>query len=153
MKQNHQNDAAIETFRATYKDLDHTFSLFSKACGLSDAEYWALVMIRDGVCTQRDISEQLSMSKQTVNSAFRQLIKKGLVRLETVENNLRTKRIFLTDSGIQFAEQHIDSILRLEEQIWDTMTEEERSTLTKLTRKYNDLMKSAFEQHQQTHSH
>lgn len=110
-------------------------------------------MIRDGVCTQRDISEQLSMSKQTVNSAFRQLIKKGLVRLETVENNLRTKRIFLTDLGIQFAEQHIDSILRLEEQIWDTMTEEERSTLTKLTRKYNDLMKSAFEQHQQTHSH
>ena len=72
MKQNHQNDAAIEAFRATYKDLDHTFSLFSKACGLSDAEYWALVMIRDGVCTQRDISEQLSMSKQTVNSAFRQ---------------------------------------------------------------------------------
>lgn len=39
MKQNHQNDAAIEAFRATYKDLDHTFSLFSKACGLSDAEY------------------------------------------------------------------------------------------------------------------
>lgn len=47
--------------------------------------------------TQREISEQLSLSRQTLNSAFKQLIKKGLIRLEPLENDQRSKRAILTD--------------------------------------------------------
>ena len=99
-------------------------------------------MIREGVSTQSDISEQLCMSKQTINSAFRQLVKKGLVRLEAIENNLRTKQIILTDFGAQFIKKHIDSVLQLEETVWYMMPEEERAALTRLTQKYNALIKA-----------
>lgn len=135
-------DGSIEAYRAAYKESENIFARLSKSSGLSDAEYWALLMIREGVSTQSDISEQLCMSKQTINSAFRQLVKKGLVRLETIENNLRTKQIILTDLGAQFIKKHIDSVLQLEETVWYMMPEEERAALTRLTQKYNALIKA-----------
>ena len=95
-------DGTIEAYRAGYKDLDRIWSVLSKTCGLSDAEYWSLLMIREGALTQHEISERLFMSKQTVNSAFRQLVKKGLVRLKAQEDNLRVKQIVLTEEGERF---------------------------------------------------
>ena len=116
-------DGTIEAYRAGYKDLDRIWSVLSKTCGLSDAEYWSLLMIREGALTQHEISERLFMSKQTVNSAFRQLVKKGLVRLKAQEDNLRVKRV------------------------WMELPAEERVLLTRLTRKYNGLLNAELQKH------
>ena len=40
-------------------------------CSLAGPEFWSLVLIRDGVLTQREISSQLSIGPQTLNSAFK----------------------------------------------------------------------------------
>lgn len=148
MEQDTVNDDALQSFRDAYNDLDSVYAIFSKICGLSDSEYWALLMIYEGVTTQRDIGERLSLSKQTVNSAFKQLVKKGLVRLETVEDNLRIKRAFLTESGATFVEKHIDGMYGLEEKVWHTMKAEERSQLIRLIIKYKNLMREALQEYQ-----
>lgn len=138
----------IEAYRLAYKDSENIDAMCARLCGLSDTEYWILMMLREGCETQSDISEQMSISKQTINSACKQLIKKGLVRLETLANNLRTKRILLTESGEQFIEEYINPMFEIEERVWYSMTKEERSMLTRLTRKYNALMLSNIQQYQ-----
>lgn len=132
----------IEEYRNTYKDYESICNEFSKHSGLSDSEYWVLLMVRENFHTQTAISDELFMSKQTINSASRQLVKKGLIRMENTENNLRTKQIVLTEKGVCFAEKYIDPLSKAEERAWYSLTEEERRTFIGLLKKNNELMKN-----------
>lgn len=146
MEQVPLSDGSVEAFRAVSKEFDTIYTMFAKNCGLSEAEYWCLLMIRNGTTTQAEISDQLFLSRQTVNSAFKQLVKKKLVRLEPLEHNQRTKQVILTQPGERFMEQYIDRMLLVEQQAWQTMEERERVMLTRLTRKYCNLIRTALKQ-------
>ena len=146
MEQGNLPDNSVEAFRAVSKEFDTIYTMYAKACGLSDTEFWSLLMIRSGAKTQAEICDQLFLSPQTVNSAFKQLVKKELVRLEPLEHNQRTKQIILTALGQQFVEQHIDRIHDVECQMWEVMEEQERALLIRFTRKYCGLVKAALEQ-------
>ena len=99
-------DTRVSSFRDASMEFDSVYGLLARSCGLSGTEYWALVLIREGVVTQREISEQLSLSRQTLNSAFKLLIKKGLIRLEPLEHDQRSKRAILTQAGAGLAGPH-----------------------------------------------
>lgn len=139
-------DGTVEAFRAVSKEFDTLYTMFAKGCGLSVTEYWCLLMIRSGATTQAEISEQLFLSRQTVNSAFKLLVKKKLVRLEPLEHNQRMKQVILTQLGEQFMERYIDRMLDVEQQAWQDMEEQERVMLTRLTRKYCSLIRTALQQ-------
>lgn len=138
-------DGSIEAFRAAYCESDELYTLCAKFCGLSDMEYWVLLMIRDGADTQSTVSAWLRVSRQTVNSACKLLVKKGLIELTAQESNMRVKQIRLTERGHAFMQEKVERVFELEETIWLTMREEERALLTQLTRKYNALMKAALQ--------
>ena len=146
MEQSLLPDGSVEAFRAVSKEFDTIYTMFARSCGLSEAEYWSLLMIRCGATTQTEISDQLFLSRQTVNSAFKQLVKKKIVRLEPLEHNQRTKQVILTPPGEQFMEQYIDRMLEVEQQAWQDMDEQERVMLTRLTRKYCGLIRTALAQ-------
>lgn len=146
MKEKNPNEGELKFFRETLNDLESVYTQFSKNCGLSNAEYWCLILICEGAVTQRDISEQLSLSRQTINSAFKLLVKKGLVRLESVENNLRIKEACLTDKGKEIAEKCMDNVHNIEEKVWFTLDEGERRQLTSLIYKYKELIKETLYQ-------
>ena len=93
----------LKDFRETTRELDNLYSVFPKSFGLSEPEYWSLLLIYEGVVTQSRISRQLFLSRQTLNSAFKQLVKKQLIVLETFEDNQRTKRAVLTAKGSELA--------------------------------------------------
>lgn len=145
-KKDHKN-CSIEAYWETYKDLDRIYSRFAKECGLSDGEYWALVMIREGCTTQTQIREEFSLNKQTIHSAIKQLVKKGLIRLETKEDNQREKKILLTKEGEDFIRNHIDGMIQLEKKAWDMMRNEEQEQLIALSQRYNDLLESELERY------
>lgn len=142
-----KKDNSLEIYREIYKDLDGLYAMFSKICDLSDAEYWTLVMIKEGYTTQAEIRDVAHMNKQTVHSAIKQLTKKGLIALETKENNLREKQIIFTQEGLQFVQQHIDSMYHLEERVWKEMEKEEKELLIEISQKYNRLLKSELEKY------
>ncbi len=144
-EENDKNRSSIEIYWEIYKDLDRIYSRFAKECGLSDGEYWALVMIREGCTTQAEIREEFSINKQTIHSAIKQLVKKGFIRLEIREDNQREKKIFLTKEGLDFVRNHIDGMILLERKAWDKMKTEEQEQLTKISQKYNNLLKSELE--------
>lgn len=135
----------MKIFRETTMELDNLYSFFPKSCGLSEPEYWSLLLIYDGVETQSRISEQLFMSRQTLNSAFKQLVKKGLIVLEPYEDNQRTKRAVLTPSGDRLVEEQVTRMHRIEEQAWEKFSQEESEALARLTRKYTDVLGEILE--------
>ena len=102
MDKQNETAAQLTRFREATRELDSVYAAFPKACGLSEAEYWSLVAVYEGLETQSRISAQLYLSRQTLNSAFRQLRRKGLVQLEPYADNQRSKRAVLTDDGPPF---------------------------------------------------
>ncbi len=129
-------------------ELDRVYALFSKKCGISEPEYWSLLLIRDGITTQSAISDYLSMSRQTLNSAFKQLQKKEMICLKPQKDDQRTKNAALTEKGTQFVEEQIMYICQAEEEAWSRLTEEERSALSGLTEKYASFLKDALQKQQ-----
>ena len=48
-------DTRLSSFRDASMEFDSVYGLLARSCGLSGTEYWALVLIREGVVTQRAI--------------------------------------------------------------------------------------------------
>lgn len=144
MKKEPASFNTLTAFREATMELDNVYSLFSKSCGLSDAEYWSLLLIYEGAATQSQISDQLFLSRQTLNSAFKQLRRKGLIQLVPYEENQRSKQAFLTDEGRAFVERHVVQMHQIEERAWQQMDEEERAMLTRLTQKFSHLIRQEF---------
>lgn len=130
----------LKDFRETTRELDNLYSVFPKSFGLSEPEYWSLLLIYEGVVTQSRISRQLFLSRQTLNSAFKQLVKKQLIVLETFEDNQRTKRAVLTAKGSELAEKLAVRMHQVEKTAWENLEKEEQELLTRLTRKYADAL-------------
>ena len=152
MKDKVTNYEQVKIFREAYKDLESIYEMFPKLCGLSGTEYWALSMIHEGITTQHSICENLSISRQTVNSAFRQLKKRGLIYLETMDNNLRVKQIHLTKEGKEFVDREITNMHKLEENVWKAMDKEEKIMITKLLCKYKSLLLNEIENYKKNYS-
>lgn len=146
MAQHSLPDGSAEAFRAMAKEFDSIYSNFAKSCGLSDAEFWSLLMIHGGAVTQSMISGQLFISKQTINSALKQLVKRDLVCLKPLKRNQRMKQIVVTPQGRQFMREHLDCVLEIEMRAWQAIEKESRMTLIRLMRKYCDLIQAALEQ-------
>lgn len=146
MEQNSEIQTTLAAFRETTWELDNVYTLFPKSCGLSEVEYWSLLLIYEGVATQSQISERLFVSRQTLNSAFKQLRKKGLIRLEPYEENQRSKQSFLTDTGRAFVEKHIMRMHRIEENAWKKLNCDEHNALIRLTKKMSSLIQNEMEQ-------
>ena len=143
----HMSDScSLAAFRAASMQFDAAYARFAKLCGLSETEYWSLLLVSEGAATQREICGKLSISPQTLNSAFKQLVGKGLVHLEPLEHNQRTKQIILTQAGKQFVEQNVARMHHIEEQAWQTLSPEEQESLTVLTRRFGALITAALDQ-------
>ena len=139
------SETTLEAFRDASMEFDHVYDLLAKSSGLSYPEFWSLVLIHDGVLTQREISAQLSIGPQTLNSAFKLLVKKGFIRLEPFENAQRSKRALLTRQGECYIAEHVLPALRLEERAWLTLTEEEQAALPRMTHKFSTALQQALE--------
>ena len=103
-------------------------------------------MIYEGVVTQSKISEQLFLSRQTLNSAFKQLVKKGLIVLKPYENNQRSKKAILTPLGEELVEKQVIRMHQIEEQTWEKLANQEQDSLARLTRKYADVLSETLQE-------
>lgn len=145
MPPNSEERARLDAFREASMSFDAAYGLLAKSCGLSGPEYWSLVLIQEGIVTQRQISEQLCLSRQTLNSAFKLLIQKGLICLEPFEHNQRSKRALLTPEGSRFLLTVIARTRQLEEQAWQALTAQEQQTLTLLTNRFSAALSALLQ--------
>lgn len=129
-------------FNQLYKELDHLYHNYAKECGLSDSTLWILYSIYEskGIYTQKNLCELWSYSKQTINSALKNLEKNGFITLEYMTENKKNKQIVLTDSGNELIEQFIKPLMEAEQNAFRKMSDEERNKFLQLTKKYLDLL-------------
>ena len=112
-----------------YQEVERLYYEISKGCGLSETAYWILVdiVVAGGSCPQ---------GSQTVSSAMRSLVTRGLVTLERDENNRRSKIVTLTPEGRSFCEKEVAPALKAEQRAFETLSPQDRVALVALIRRY-----------------
>lgn len=100
------------------KEWDNLYHQVALKSNLSDSSFWILYCLcnnEDG-CTQMDICYEWNFSKQTVNSAIKDLKEKGYIELILEDGNKKSKKIILTDKGKEASKKLIE-VVRIENQI------------------------------------
>lgn len=97
--------------------LDHIYSEFSRACGLSDCAYWMLVdtSTAGGSIAVSRLTSEWFYSKQTINSAIKTLTARGFATLGFAEGSRKNKVVSLTEEGRRFAERYALPALKAEQ--------------------------------------
>lgn len=127
--------------------LDHIYSEFSRACGLSDCAYWMLVDIStadEDVAVSRLTSEWF-YSKQTINSAIKTLTARGLATLEFAEGSRKNKVVCLTDEGRRFAEQYALPAVKAEQRAFGALEPWEQREIMRLVGKFSRVLNEECE--------
>ena len=121
-----------------YQEVERLYYEISKGCGLSETAYWILVdiVVAGGSCPQGSIATCHSRSRQTVSSALRLLVTRGLATLERDENNRRSKIVTLTSEGRAFCEREVSPALQAEQRAFDSLSPRDRADLVALVRRY-----------------
>ena len=113
----------LAEYNRIYKETDQLYHGLALRMGLADSELvilYTLALSGDG-CLQRDIVGNACLSKQTVNSATRRMVRQGLLTL--------------TEAGRQLAARTVLPLARAERAAIDALTEEELQTYLALSRK------------------
>ena len=132
--------------------LDHIYSEFSRACGLSDCAYWMLVdtSTAGGSIAVSRLTSEWFYSKQTINSAIKTLTARGFATLEFAEGSRKNKVVRLTEAGMRFAEQYALPAQEAEQQAFEVLEPWERREIMRLIRKFSHALGDecdAFKQH------
>ena len=83
---------------------------------LSENEFWVFyaLLSAEEACSQQDIIREWSLSKQTVNTVVGNMVKQGLVTLETLPGTRNRKLIRITEAGSAYAAQKLFPIFEAE---------------------------------------
>ena len=104
--------------------------------GLSDSAERILYAICNlgAPCLLSEIVRFSGTSKQTINSALRNLEKDGILRLETTGG--RKKQVFLTEEGESLVRKTAMQVVEIENEIYSGWTEAELRLYLELTQRY-----------------
>ena len=128
----------LQTWNASYEE-------YAKSVGLSFTSLSILsVIYRTEKCTQKLLSEQCFLPKQTVNAVITSFYKKGWVQLRELPEDRRNKTVHLNETGAVEAERILQKVRQSEQQAMSQLTEEERAVLLSATRRYVTGCKNAM---------
>jgi len=129
-----------------YKEEDSLYHRLARHFGLSDSAFWIIYALEEAQrpLTQTEMCGDLALSKQTVNSALKQLEQEGFIQL--TNGPKRRKYLRLTHKGQSLAARAAQPVLQLEERAFLALTEEERAGLLALSRRHLELMFRESEQ-------
>lgn len=95
-------------------------------------------------CTQIDIADALQVSPACIATSTKRLQKSGMVTKTVDNDNLRCKRISLTDKCRNTIKEHKETFNRYDEQIFGGLSNEDLETLSKLLDKIIYNMEEAI---------
>ena len=122
--------------------LDHIYSEFSRACGLSDCAYWMLVdtSTAGGSVAVSRLTSEWFYSKQTINSAIKTLTARGFATLGFAEGSRKNKVVSLTEEGRRFAERYALPAQGAEQRAFDALEPWEQREIMRLIGKFSQVL-------------
>ena len=126
-----------------YKETDSIYTKYAATHGISTTTLCVLYSLytAETPCTQTQLVEDLGIPMQTINSCLKALEKSESVRLDFMEGSRKNKQICLTQQGERIAEQVIAPMIRSENEVFATLTQDEQQMLLKITQKHNALLR------------
>ncbi len=100
-------------------------------------------------CTQIEISDALNVSPASVALSTKRLEKAGVIKKTVDPNNLRCKRINLTELGEKIIEDTRQSFDSADIKIFGSLTDEEREDLCRILDKILDNLEQELIEHQE----
>ena len=131
----------VKRINYLHSEINNVFHEMSQQMGLSDSVSCILYTICNfgDSCLLSEIINMTGIPKQTVNSALRKLEGEGYLRLESTQT--RRKKVVLTEAGKLLAQNTAEQMIRMENEIYASWTEEERQLHLALTQRYLDQLK------------
>ncbi|UPK41482.1 MarR family winged helix-turn-helix transcriptional regulator [Paenibacillus pabuli] len=87
---------------------------------------------------QMDLAERFHLRRASITSMLQGLEQKGLIERKIPANNERQKNIYVLPKGVELIEDFQDSFQKVEEEIVQVLTDEEKQVLKKLLIKINE---------------
>ena len=117
----------IGSFNFLMSKIDVVYHEVALRLGITDSSMLIL-----GECMLGDIIS--GASKQTINSALRKLEADKIIYLETF--NGRKKKVYLTEKGKEFVKDTVLRVIKVENDIFSSWSDEERKIYIGLTQRY-----------------
>ena len=139
------NNPAIEYFRL-WQNINALYEIYAKAFGISSSTLAVVSIIyhNQEKCTQKTISEQGFLPKQTVNAVITDFLKKGIVELTESKSDRRTKTINLTISGKDYVNGITQKLINAENAAMNSLSIKQRTELLKSTNIYYNYLKKSI---------
>lgn len=132
----YQQEKALWELNRIYREVEEVYHEIALKSGLSDSAFdifYAICTLQAG-CSQTDICAHVFLTKQTVNSSIRKLEQEGYIRMEHGKG--RALQIYLTEAGQALAQERIEPVLRMEDQVFQAFDAQERREFLRLSQKY-----------------
>lgn len=128
--------STLERFNLLLSEIDAVYHDAALKMGISDSAMVVLYTVcsMNGDCLLNDITRMSGVSKQTINSALRNLEAEDILYLEA--SGARKKRVCLTEKGKDLAERTVLRLIGIENDIFRSWSAEERKIYMELTQRY-----------------
>lgn len=136
----------IIKFNRLFKNYDEVYQDLDPLLGLNKIQTGVLYTIEEfrlaglDICTQKDITDVMLYSKQSINGAVTSLRKEGYIELKDIVGNKKSKNIVLTEKGLQYVEKEIDSIVLAENRAFKRLGNTDRRELLFLFEEITKLL-------------
>lgn len=116
MKNDDEIIVLVQEFNQLLKRMDNVYDKFAKSSGISDTAFWIIYTVKNEKETykQKDLCVMWSYSKQTINSALKKLEEQNIIKLVSVPENKKDKKIVLTEKGEKIAKELIEPVNEIE---------------------------------------
>lgn len=131
-----QSSGDLKRYNHLIGELEAIYHEASRKMGISDSISKILYTICNSGehCLLIEICRQTGLSKQTVNSALRNLERDEIVCLRAV--NGKSKDVWLTEKGKSFAEKTALRLIEIENSIFDSWAKEDVGKYLDLTNRF-----------------
>ena len=105
------------------KEIDELYQMYAKKSGMSETAFWILYCVRERKepYTQKELCDLWSYSRQTINSALKNMQAQGLIQLVLAQGNRKNKQIVLPLQGEELVKQVVDPLLQAEKRVFSKM--------------------------------
>ena len=137
----------IQEFNQSLKKMDDIYHQLARNSGLSDTAFWIIYAIEteNKKYKQKDLCDMWSYSKQTINSALKKMEEQNVLKLVSIPDNKKDKKIVLTEYGEQIAKQYVQPVTEIEKTALSKIRQEKRNELINLFKEYIEEMNKEAE--------
>lgn len=120
---------------------------YARKHGLTTKELFILDILyfSEEGCTQAEICERLSATKQTVSAAMKKFWKSGYIAFEESKTDRRNKIVRFTALGRDYGERIIPPAAQAENDAMAELSDKQQADMVRLTEMFSEYMRLKFE--------